>query len=184
MTVGQHSLLPIQIRIQNKPDYIEDYTLIVFDYDEPEQSMDFFTPPTQSLPPHGQAHLKLGGEPVEIQIKGAPGIEKAIAHLHTRFTGDINDLVIPYRGRHAIGNADLYFMSISFVTSEGYPSITAEQVPLWINQGAKCALGKKGNWPDDLYRNIRYTPVLRPTDDPNEFTLEISCWMRVQHPFL
>ena len=121
---------------------------------------------------------------MEIEVKGAPGIDKAIVQLKTKFEGNIDDLLIPYRGRHAIGNADLYFAAISFVTDEGYQSITAEHTPLWINQGAKCALGKKGNWPDELYRNIRYTPVLRPTDKPDEFGLEMSCWMRVRHPFL
>jgi len=79
VTVGKDSLLPTQIKIYNKPrPRMEKYTLIVFDYDEPEKPLDFFDPPTQSLPPHGQAKIKLGGPPVEIKVKGAPGIDKAI----------------------------------------------------------------------------------------------------------
>ncbi len=177
VTVGRNSLMPIQIKIYYKSKiwYIAS-DLLFFDYEEPEKPLEFFTMPTETKPPHGIGQVVLGGNPVEIELHNAPGIKKAIVRLHTEFDGPVEDLLAPYRERYEINGAPVYFMEITFIIDEGYRSITSQKCPLWLNQGTKAALGKD-NWPDGKYRNIRYTPVLRPTNKENVFTLELSCWL-------
>ena len=141
--------------------------------------MEFFEVPTETKPPHGTGQVILGGDAVEIELHNTPGIKKAVVRLHTKFDGSVEDLLVPYRERYKIMGGLVYFMEITFVIDEGYRSITAKSCPLWLDQGVKAALGAD-NWPDGKYRNIRYTPVLRATDNKNVFLLELSCWLRTK----
>ena len=59
-----------------------------------------------------------------------------------------------------------------------------EKCPLWIDKGVKAALGKKEVWADKKNRNIRFTPVLRESENEDEFLLELSCWVRIREPDL
>ena len=181
VTVGRNSLIPIQIKTYYKTEkWYSSTDLVLFDYEDPEKPIEFFDVPTEIKPPHGIGHVVLGGDEVEIELHNAPGIKKAIVRLHTRFDGPAEDLLIPYRERYEIVGGPVYFMEITFIIDEGYRSNTSKKCPLWLNQGVKAALGKADTWPDGKYRNIRYTPVLRATDDENVFILELSCWLRTK----
>ena len=185
VTVGRNSLIPIQIKTYFKAEQWYSIShLFLFDYEEPQKPTDFFEPPTETKPPHGIGLVVLGGEEVEIDLPGAPGIEKAIVRLHTKFDGPAEDLLIPYRQRYKIEGVPMYFMEITFIIDEGYRSNTMENCPLWIDRGVKAALGKKEIWPDKKDRNIRFTPVLRATDKEDEFLLELSSWVRIKQPDL
>jgi len=148
-----------------------------------EKPLEFFEIPTETKLPHGIGQVVLGDDEVEIELHNAPGIEKAIVRLHTKFDGPAEDLLIPYRERYEIVGGPVYFMEITFIIDEGYRSNTSKKCPLWLNQEVKAALGKADTWPDGKYRNIRYTPVLRATDDENVFILELSCWLRTKDIF-
>lgn len=181
VTVGRNSLTPIQVKTYFKASQWYGIShLLIFDYEEPAKPVDFFDPPTETKPPHGIGHLVLGGKEVEIDLHDAPGIKKAIVRLHTKFDGPAKDLLIPYRERYQMEGRPMYFMEIKFITDEGYRSITMEKCPLWIDKGVKAALGKPEVWPDKKNRNIRFTPVLRTTDQENVFLLELSCWSRIK----
>lgn len=183
VTVGRNSLMPVQIKTYYKVEKwycVSD--LILFDYEEPEKPEEFFNPPTETKPPHGVGRVVLGGDPVDIEVHNSPGIKKAIVRLLEKFDGPAEDLLIPYRERYQITGGPIYFMEITFIIDEGYRSVTAKRCPLWPNQGVKAALGGD-NWPDGKHRNIRYTPVLKTTDKDNEFTLELSCWLRTKYEF-
>ena len=181
VTVGRNSLTPIQIKTYYKDVlWYSVSRLILFDYEEAPKPENFFGPPTKTKPPHGIGQLVLGGEEVEIDLVDAPGVQKAIVRLHTKFDGPAKDLLIPYRERYQMEGRPMYFMEIKFITDEGYRSITMEECPLWIDKGVKAALGKPEVWPDKKNRNIRFTPVLRTTDQENVFLLELSCWSRIK----
>lgn len=185
VTVGRNSLMPIQIKTYYKTkQWYSISHLILFDYEETQKPKEYFNLPESTKPPHGSSCIVLGGEEVEIELHGAPGIKKAIAKLHTKFDGPAEDLLIPYRERYNIMGGPVFFMEITFILDEGYRSNTSKKCPLWIDQGVKAALGKEDTWPDGKYRNIRYTPVLRETENENEFILELSCWLRTKQPDL
>lgn len=180
VTVGRNSLMPIQIKTYyDAGRWYCTNNLLLFDYEAPQKPVEFFELPTERKPPHGTGQLVLGGDAVEIELHNAPGIDKAIVRLHAKFDGPVEDLLIPYRERYRIVGGPVYFMEITFVLDEGYRSITSKKCPLWLDQGVKAALGGD-NWPDGKHRNIRYTPVLRATDDENVFMLELSCWVRTK----
>jgi hypothetical protein len=180
VTVGRNSLIPINIKTYYRVEkWYCTNDLLLFDYEEPEKPIEFFRQPTQTKPPHGTGLVVLGGEATEIEIHNTPGISKAIVRLHTKFDGPVEDLLIPYRERYEIMGGPVYFMEISFILDQGYRSISAKECPVWLDYGVKAALGGD-NWPDGKCRNIRYTPVLRKTDKPNEFLLELSCWLRLK----
>ncbi|MBN1974665.1 MAG: hypothetical protein JW787_13580 [Sedimentisphaerales bacterium] len=183
VTVGRNSLTPIQIKTYYKTEqWYSINQLLIFDYEEPQKEAAFFEPPTEIKAPNGIGRVILGGEEVEIDIIDAPGIKKAIVRLHTKFDGPSEDLPIPYRDRYELIGQPMYFMEITFILDNGYVSNTAKDCPLWLDQGVKAALGNEEVWPDKIYRNIRYTPVLRATDKQDEFILELSCWLRTKQP--
>jgi len=185
VTVGRNSLVPIQIKTYFKAEQWYGINhLLIFDYEEEEQPEEFVTLPMEVKPPHGVGQVTLGGEEVDIELHDAPGIEKAIVRLHTRFEGPAEELPLPYRERYETIGEPLYFAEITFVLDNGYRSNTEKNCPLWLNQGVKAALGNENTWPDGRFRNIRYTPVLRATDSKNVFSLELSCWLRTREPDL
>lgn len=181
VTVGRKSLMPMQIKTYYKVEkWYSTHDLLLFDYEEPEKPAEFFQPPTETKPPHGVGQVVLGGDAVEIELRNAPGIKSAEVRLHTKFDGPVEDISPPYRERYTLVDGPVYFMEITFVLDEGYRSITSKKCPLWLDQGVKAALGNQDNWPDGKYRNIRFTPVLRATDNENVFMLELSCWLRTK----
>ncbi len=185
VTVGRNSLMPIQIKTYYKTQvWFSASNLILFDYEEPPKPEDFFSPPSETKPPHATAQLVLGGDEVEIEVHDSAGIKKAIVRLHTKFDGPAEEVSPPYRERYTLTGQPMYFMEITFVIDEGYRSNTASNCPLWLDQGTKAALGNQDTWPDRKYRNISYTPVLRATDKEDVFTLELSCWLRTREPDL
>lgn len=185
VTVGKNSLIPIQIKTYYKTEvWYSISQLLIFDYEEPQKEDKYFEPPTEIKAPHGIGCVILGGKEVEIDINDAPGIKKAIVRLHTKFDGKAEDLLLPWRDRYKLIGQPMYFMEITFILDNGYRSNTAKDCPLWLDQGVSAGLGREDTWPDGIYRNIRYTPVLRATDKQDEFILELSCWLKIKQPNL
>ena len=179
VTVGRNSLLPIQIKTYYDAFYGKGYELVIFDYEEAQKSAEFFEPPTTSEAPHGKSLIVLDGEEVTIEIKGAPGIKEAIVRLYDKYEGPSDGLPAYWRERYAAAGGPVYKLDVTFITEEGYKSKTNDKIILWLNEGMKCGVGDY-NWPDGKYRNIVFTPVLRPTDNEKDFTVEISCWLRTK----
>jgi len=180
VTVGRNSLMPIQIKTYFKHEKWYINRLLVFDYEAQEKPEEFFELPTEIKPPHGVGRVVLGGEEIEIKLHNVPGIKKAIVRLHTKFEGPAEGLLKSYRQRYERVGEPMYFMEIAFATDENYRSNTSKDCPLWLEQGAKAALGIEKTWPDNKYRYILYTPVLRATDKENVFNLELSCWLKTK----
>lgn len=180
VTVGVNSLLPVQIKTYTKAvgEMKAGYELTIIDYEAPEKMAEFFTPPTQDdrKEPHGRGEVVLDGEEVEIDIQDAPGISKAVVRLHDKYEGPSDRIYLPLRERYEREGGPVYFLDVYFITEEGYQSIVNDHIILWPNEGMKCGLGAD-NWPDGKYRNIRFTPVIEPTDQEDIFVIEISCWM-------
>jgi len=197
VTVGRNSLLPIQIKTYYDAFYGRGYELVIFDYEEAEKPVEFFEPPTISKAPHGKSQIVLDGEEVRMEIKDSPGIKEAIVSLHDKYDGPSDQFPLDYirsdrhgpefcrgvsekaRQKYEEKGGPIFRLQVSFVTDEGYKSTINDIITLWLNEGTKCGLGAD-NWPDGKYRNIVFTPVLRPTDKENEFTVEISCWLRTK----
>ncbi len=185
VTVGKNSLLPVQIKIYYKwsdgEGGIEEqgYWLIIFDYEATERHTEFFEPPTSSEPPHGKGEIVLDGEEVMIDISGALGIKAAIVRLHDEYDGQNDRLPLSYRQKHESRSASAFWLDVTFITQEGLRSITADNITTGLNVGGSCGLGAD-NWADGKYRNIRFTPMVRPTDREGIYTIEISCWLRTK----
>jgi hypothetical protein len=197
VTVGRNSLLPIQIKTYYDAFYGKGYELVIFDYEEAEKPAEFFEPPTTSEAPHGKSRIVLDGEEVTMEINGAQGIKEAKVRLLDKYDGPSDQFPLDYirsdryspefcrgvsekaREKYEEKGGPIFRLQVSFVTDEGYESTTNDIITVWLNEGTKCGLGAD-NWPDGKYRNIVFTPVLRPTDKENEFTVEISCWLRTK----
>jgi hypothetical protein len=179
VTVGRNSLLPIQIKTHYDAFYGKGYELVIFDYEETQKPAEFFEPPTASEAPHGKSRIVLDGEEVTMEIKGAPGIKEAVVRLYDKYNGPSDGLPAYWRERYAADGGTVYKLDVTFITEEGYRSKTNDKIILWPNEGMKCGVGDY-NWPDGKYRNIVFTPVLRPTDKDNTFTVEINCWLRTK----
>lgn len=177
--VGRNSLLPIQIKTYYDAFYGKGYELVIFDYEETEKPAEFFEPPTASEAPHGKSRIVLDGEEVTMEIKGAPGIKEAIVRLYDKYEGPSDGLPDYWRERYAADGGPVYKLDVTFITEEGYRSKTNDKIILWPNEGMQCGVGDD-NWPDGKYRNIVFTPVLRPTDEEDTFIVEISCWLRTK----
>ena len=197
VTVGRNSLLPIQIKTYYNAFYGKGYELVIFDYEEAQKPAEFFEPPTASEAPHGKSRIVLDGEEVTMEINGAPGIKEAVVRLYDKYDGPSDRFPSDYirsdrhgsefcrgvsekaREKYEEKGGPIFRLQVSFVTDEGYESTTNDIITVWLNEGTKCGLGAD-NWPDGKYRNIVFTPVLRPTDKEKIFTVEISCWLRTK----
>lgn len=161
ITVGRNSLLPIQMKI-----HIQDagYDLFIFDYEAPEKPPEFFEPPAIEAP-NGTGQVVLDGEKVMIDIADAPGLKTAIVRLHSESVDNA-------------GRAS-YAMDVTFITEEGFRSNTNDVIRLKPDQASQCGVGGPGggldNWPDSKYRNVRFSPWLRPTDTEDTYIVEIRC---------
>jgi hypothetical protein len=185
VTVGRNSLLPIQIKIYwMDPEATSDegQSLVVFDYAAPTKPAEFFVPPADTKAPHGTGEVVLGGQEVAIDIHGVPGIRQAIVRLRDKYEGPSDQIPIPRRDKYEEKGEPIYMLDVTFITDEGFRSPTLDGIVMWLNEGSKCGCGAN-NWPDGKYRNIRSTPVLRPTDREDVFVVEISCWVRTKPSF-
>jgi len=163
VTVGKNSLLPIQVKIYHKDG---EYDFMIFDYEVPEKPSEFFEPPVVSLP-SGRAEVVLDGEEVSIDIADTPGLKTAIVRLH-EISPDTDD-------------EPVLALDVTFITEEGFSSSTNSDIQLKVGEAKNCGVGsKKGgpnNWPDGKYRNIRFSPSIKPADREDTYIVEINCFI-------
>jgi len=198
ITVGKNSLLPVQIKIYDKEG---DYDLVMFDYGAAEKPPEFFEPPAVGAP-HGRAELLLDGEETVIDIEGALGLKQAIVRLHGKYDGPSDQFPLDYirgdrldpefcravserlRKKYEKKGGPIFRLQVSFVTDEGYRSGTNDIIALWLNEAKQCGVGSAGggldNWPDGKYRNIKFSPSLKPTDREDTYIVEMWCWLRTE----
>jgi hypothetical protein len=194
ITVGRNSLLPIQVKI-----YVddEDYDLFIFDYEAPEKPPEFFVPPTV-WPANCEGEVVLDGEEVVLNIEGAPGLKEAVVRLYDKYDGAAEEFPSDYisverhspefyksvsekaRRQYEKKGGPVYRLDVSFVTDEGYHSTTLDFLAVWLNEANQCGVGAGSgggldDWPDGKYRNIRFSPSLRPTDREDTYIVEIRC---------
>ncbi len=193
ITVGRNSLLPIQMKI-----YVEDenYDLFVFDYEAPEKPPEFFEPPAVATP-NGTGQVVLDGAELAIDIENAPGLGQAIVRLHARYDGPAEQFPLDYvrgdglsqefcqslseklRNTYERRGGPIFRCEVTFVTDEGYRSGTNRVIVLRLNEAKQCGVGSASgsldDWPDGKYRNIRFSPLLRPTDTEDTYTVEMRC---------
>ena len=164
ITVGKNSLLPIQIKPCHKDG---DYDLFIFDYEAPKAPAELFEPPDVGQP-NGSGEVVVDGEEVKIDIADAPGLKTATMRLRSR-SSDVS-------GK--------FYLDITFTTDEGYLSHTHEGIGLKPDEAAKCGTGSADGgldgWPDGKYRNVRFSPWLRPTDKEDTFIVEIRCFLKTE----
>jgi hypothetical protein len=187
ITVGKNSLLPVQMKIYQKDS--DDYDLVMFDYEVVEKPAEFFEPPTVQSP-NGRSEIVLDGREIMIDIEGAPGIKTAIVRLHGKYDGPADKLPSNYRRLLSVNfrktykkkGGPIFKLDVSFLTDEGYRSGNNDIIVAWLNQAQKCGVGSENggldNWPDGKYRNIRFSPLLKPTDKVDTYIVEIRCWLR------
>lgn len=164
ITVGKNSLLPIQIKPCHKDG---DYDLFIFDYEAPKEPAEFFEPPDVGQP-NGRGEVVVDGEEVKIDITHAPGLKTATVRLRS---GSADD-------------SDKFNLGITFTTDEGYLSYAFEGIGLRADEAGKCGTGSAegglDGWPDGKYRNVRFSPWLRPTDKEDTFIVEIRCFLKME----
>jgi len=166
ITVGKNSLLPVQIKACHKDG---DYDLIIFDYEAPEEPAEFFEPLDVGLP-NGRAEVAVDGEQVEIPIANAPGLKTAIVRLRSK-PPDNSD-------------KPSFYLDVTFITDEGYRSGMLDGLRLKVDEAAQCGTGSAegglDKWPDGQYRNVRFSPWLRPTDKDGTYIVEIRCFLKTE----
>ncbi len=162
ITVGRNSLLPVQMKI-----HIQDggYDLFIFDYEAPEKPPEFFELPAIEAP-NGTGQVTLDGEKVMLDIAGAPGLKTAIVRLHSESVDNA-------------GRAS-YALDVTFITDEGFKSRKNDLIRLKADEAEQCGVGGGPSgglegWPDGKYRNIRFSPWLKPTDTEDTYIVEIRC---------
>ncbi len=158
ITVGKNSLLPIQIKTCHKDG---DYDLFIFDYEAPREPPEFFDAPAIELP-DASGEFVVDGDTIEMPITGSPDMKTAIVRL-----------------RSNPSDAEKIFVDITFVTDAGYHSSTNKRLALRVDEAAQCGTGSEAGgldkWPDGKFRNVRFSPWLRPTDKPDTYIVEIRC---------
>jgi len=198
ITVGKDSLLPIQVRFSHKDG---DYDLIVFDYQAPRKPVEFFEPPTAGLP-NGQAEILLDADATSIDLQAAPGLKRAVVRLFAKYDGPADQFPSDYvqgdllsadfaralskdlRKTYERRGGPVFRLEVSFITAEGYRSATHQSIALWLNEAGQCGTGAEhgglAGWPDGKYRNIRFSPLIRPTDRENVYVVEIRCALETE----
>ncbi len=182
ITVGRQSLMPVQIKTYNQKKNWSMNHLLVFDYEAPEKPETFFAMPTQAKSPHGIGQVVLGGEEVTIELQNTPGVEKAIVRLHTEDMGATRKKLAKYGWKDQSHGESAAFLEVTFITEENgrtYPEIS----PLWLDRGFKGIAKLSESEPDNQYRFIIYTSVLKATSESNVFSLELSCWLKTKRLF-
>ena len=197
ITVGKVSLLPIQVKVYHKD---SDYDLIMFDYEAPQKPAEFFEPPTIDTL-NGRCEVLLDDKETAIDIAGAPGLKQAIVRLHSKYDGPADQFPLDYihsdrlppdfckacsegvRKTYSKKGGPVFRLDIYFVTDEGYRSSSNEIITLWPDgEGGQCGVGSENggvdNWPDGKYRNIKFSPSLKPTDKKDTYIVELRCWLK------
>ncbi len=197
VTVGKNSLLPIQMKVFRKDS--EDYDLVMFDYEAAEKPPEFFEPP-MAASANGQSEVVLDGEEVVINIEESPGLKQAVVRLYDKYDGPAKQFPSDYisserlspdfckavservRKKYEKKGGPVYRLDVSYVTDEGYESATLDFLAVWLNEAGKCGVGSASGgldeWPDGKYRNIRFWPLLKSTDEEDTYIVEIHCWLR------
>ena len=187
ITVGKNSLLPVQMKIYEKDS--DDYDLVMFDYEAAKKPAEFFEPPTVQSP-NGKREIVLDGQEIMIDIEGVPGIKTALVRLHDKYDGPADQLPSNYRRllsrnfreTYKKKGGPIFKLDVSFLTDEGYRSGTNDIIVAWLNKAQQCGVGSENggldNWPDGKYRNIKFSPLLKPTDKEDTYIIEIRCWLR------
>ena len=183
ITVGRNSLLPVQMKIYHNDG---DYDMIIFDYQAPAKPEGFFEAP-QVGSYNVRAKVLLDSEEVILDIEGAPGLKQAIVRLHDMYNGPAEQLPPDYRRKvfprtYKKKGGPIFRLDVAFVTDEGYKSSTNDLIVMWLNEAKQCGVGSEAgrldNWPDGKYRNIRFSPMLKPTDRNDTYIVEMSCWIK------
>ena len=198
VTVGRNSLLPVQMKIFEKDS--DDYDLVMFDYEAPEKPPEFFEPP-MAASANGQSEVVLDGEEVVLNIEGAPGLKQAVVRLYDKYEGPAEQFPSDYisverhspdfckavsekvRKKYEKKGGPIFRLDVSFVTDEGYRSATLDFLATRLNEAGKCGVGAGpggdlDGWPDGKYRNIKFSPLLKPTDREDTYIVEMRCWLR------
>jgi len=160
ITVGRNSLLPIQMKFCSKTG---DYDLLIFDYEAPEKPTEFFKMPVIT-PANGAGEVLLDGQEVMIGITDAPDLKTAVVRLHSKSVDDSGEVS--------------FSVNITFITKDGFRSHTMDITDFKPDEAKMCGTGGPGgleNWPDGKYRNIRFSPWLKPTDSEDKYIVEIRC---------
>lgn len=196
ITVGKNSLLPVQMKICHNDG---DYDMIMFDYQARAKPAGFFEAP-QAGSYNVRAEVLLDSEEVTLDIEGTPGLKQAIIRLHDMYNGPADQLPLDYvssndlpvsfcrgisdrlRKTYKKKGGPVFRLEVAFITDEGYKSSTNEIIVLWLNEAKQCGVGSQAgrldNWPDGKYRNIRFSPMLKPTDKKDTYIVEMSCWIK------
>jgi hypothetical protein len=165
ITVGRNSLLPIQMKICDKDG---DYDLLIFDYEAPEKPTEFFELPVIG-PANGIGEVLLDGEEVMIDIKGAPDLKTAVVRLHSESVDDAGEVS--------------FTLDVTFITEEDFRTHTNNLRGFKPDEAKRCGTGGIGgleDWPDGKYRNIRFSPWLKPTDTEDKYIVEIRCRIKTK----
>jgi hypothetical protein len=196
ITVGKNSLLPIQVKALREDG---NYDLFIYDYEAPRKPPEFFKPAAIS-PPNGAGQVVLDGEEAVIDIERAPDLKYAIVRLHAKYDGPADQFPPDYirsddlsqefcrsvsertRETYERAGGPIFRCDVTFVTDEGYPSRTLDFLVLRLNEARQCGVGAADggfeDWPDGMYRNVRFSPWLKPTDTEDVFIVEIRCWIK------
>ncbi len=132
--------------------------------------------------------------------KASPGIRQAIVRLHHKYDGPAERFPSDYirssrlspefctaiservRKDYEKRGGPIFRIEVSFVTDEGYRSGTNDIIVARLNEAQQGGVGSENggvdNWPDGIYRNIKFSPVLKPTDRERTYIVEISCWLK------
>jgi hypothetical protein len=165
ITVGRNSLLPIQMKACHKDG---DYDLLILDYEAPEKPTQFFELP-EIEPANGIGEVLLDGEEVAIDITGAPDLKTAVVRLHSESVDNTGEVS--------------FTLDVMFITEEGFHSHINSLKGFKADEAKRCGTGGIGGlegWPDGEYRNIRFSPWLKPTDTEDTYIVEIRCRIKTK----
>jgi hypothetical protein len=160
VTVGRISLLPVQVKFSDENG---DYDLLILDYEAPEKPAGFFEPPAMT-PANGEGELVPDGPEVMIDITGAPDLKAARVRLHSKSVDESGEVS--------------FSLNMTFVTEDGLHSHTVDLENYRPDEAKMCGTGGIGGfegWPDGKYRNIRFSPWLKPTETEDRYRIEIRC---------
>lgn len=178
--VGKATLLPVQMNIYG-PNASGDnnYSTLLFDYAQPAKPDTFFTGPTETLPSHGSGRLTFGGPEVTIQLQDVPYLSTVTARLKSKYDGP--------QGRecdrqyYELTGSPTYYLDITYRTSDGTPVLDWEDYPILLNLGTKSSKGRM--FPDNTKKRLTTVHILKPTDNDDEFILEVNCWCTDVDPY-
>ncbi|MFC1634742.1 hypothetical protein ACFL5Z_07855 [Planctomycetota bacterium] len=182
VTVGRQSLMPVQIKTYFKKGKWSMNHLLVFDYEAPPKPEAFFTVSAQAVSAHGKGRIVLGAEPVTIGLQNAIGIKEAIVRLRTENTGVAQEKLTKYWGKDHPHGDPVAFLDVTFITDD-YGRTYTETSPLWLEEGFSGIAKLSESKSDNQYHFIVYTSVLKPTQESNVYSLELSCWLKTKRLF-